>query len=52
MMGFLNRTQSWVLALKDPDFGHMDAVRWKKTVIKLFHLSLWMGFLTGALIGI
>ncbi|TRO54252.1 hypothetical protein E2P71_04600 [Candidatus Bathyarchaeota archaeon] len=50
MMGFLDKTQSWVLKIKEPDSGHVDAMRWRKTVIKLYHLSLWLGFLAGAII--
>jgi uncharacterized membrane protein YoaK (UPF0700 family) len=45
-------TQDGTLIKKRRDPGYMDKVRWEKTVIKLYHLSLWLGFLAGAIMGI
>jgi uncharacterized membrane protein YoaK (UPF0700 family) len=50
MFGFPEKTLDWALSIVEP--GRTDKTRWQKTVIKLFHLSLWLGFLAGAIIGI
>lgn len=52
MTMFQEKTQGGGLINKKSDTGYMDKVRWEKTVIKLYHLSLWLGFLAGAIMGI
>jgi len=51
MTWFQEKTQDKSLIDKKPDTGYMDKVGWVKTVIKFYHLSLWLGFLAGAIMG-
>jgi len=48
MTVLLNKVAHVRVLRLEPCSGAVDEVSWRKTVFKLCHLSLWLGFLVGA----